>query len=139
MRADWEYIACFVIIGLLGLWGAFKNFRPHRLEGGYNLGGKLRYWSDKLLGIKGLPEIVEVKYLGVVTTDIKRGGFMGAMMGDFLFGDVGAVVGGLAPKGSKTLTRFAVKYDNGQVKIEDCYNKSVRYGELMRYVKWEDL
>ena len=139
MGVDWEYIACFVIIGLLGLYGAFKNFRPHRLEGGYNLGGKLRYWSDKLLGIKGLPEIVEVKFLGVVTTDIKRGGFMGAMLGSFWGGDLGMVVGGLAPKNSKMLCRFAVRYDNGEVKLMDCYKGSELYKKYMSYVCWEDL
>lgn len=88
---------------------------------------------------KRWPEIVEVKYMGPVSTEVKRGGFMGALVGNFLLGDLGLVVGGLAPRGSKTLYRFAVKYDNGKVKIEDCYNNDGRYQELMRFVNWDDL
>ena len=88
---------------------------------------------------KRRPVIVEVKYMGPVGTEVKTGGLGGAMVGGFLFGDAGAIVGGMAPKGSRTLTRFAVKYDNGRVKVEDCYSNSMRYDELMSYVRWDDL
>ena len=97
--------------------------------------GKLK----KKLGIRGLPEIIEVKYLGTITTDSKRGGFKGAFLGGFLYGDTGAAIGGMMPTGSKTLCRFAVRYDNGEVKLVDCHKTDPRYKKFMSYVRWEDL
>ena len=94
--------------------------------------------DNKKRGIKPkriIPLIVEVKYLGVVGTEVKRGGFMGAMIGSFWGGDLGMVVGGLAPRGVRTRCRFEVKYENGKVKIEDCYEGDGRYNELMCHVK----
>jgi hypothetical protein len=94
---------------------------------------------DKIVPIKDKPEIVEVKYLGAVRTDSKRGGLGGAILGGFLFGPLGVPIGGLTPKGTKTLCRFAVRYDDGEMKIQDCYKDSAQYNELMRYVLWDDL
>ena len=61
------------------------------------------------------------------------------MVGGILYGDVGAAIGGLTPTGSKTLSRFAVQYDTGEVKIHDCSSDSALYKKLMSYVKWDDL
>ena len=85
------------------------------------------------------PLIEEVKYLGPVGTKVKSGGFTGALIGGMLFGDAGAIVGGMTPKGSRTIYRFAVRYDNGKVKVEDVLEGSARHDELMCHVKWEDL
>lgn len=97
--------------------------------------GKL--WAK--LGIKGSTDIVEVKYLGTVTTDSKRGGLKGALLGGFLYGPLGVPIGGLTPIGTKTLCRFAVRYDDGEVKMLDCYKGDARYIKFMSYVRWEDL
>ena len=85
------------------------------------------------------PTIAEVKYIGPLPSKVTSGGFVGAMIGDFLAGDIGMLVGGLAPRGSKTLYRFAVKYSDGKIIMEDCYKDSSRYVALMRFVNWDDL
>ena len=85
------------------------------------------------------PKIVAAKYLGEVVVGTKRGGFKGAMVGGILYGDVGAAVGGMAPKGVETRSRFAVQYDTGEVKIQDCIKDSTAYKTYMSYVQWDDL
>ena len=85
------------------------------------------------------PTIVEVKYMGPLPTKVKSGGFVGAMIGDFLAGDIGMLVGGLAPRSAKTLYRFAVKYSDGKIIMEDCYENSSRYVVLMRFVNWDEI
>lgn len=82
--------------------------------------------------------IVEVEYLGVVGTEVKQGGFMGAMIGSFLGGDLGMVVGGMAPRGIKTRCRFRIRYENGKEKTEDCYEGDGRYDQLMNIIRMQE-
>ena len=84
--------------------------------------------------------IVEVKLLGGGTTNYKRNGLGGAVVGAMVAGPVGALIGGTASSGKgKQKQKFAVKYGDGSVSIVECDRRSRRYKELMGYVKWEEL
>lgn len=84
-------------------------------------------------------QIVEVKYLGAGATTQKRGGLGGAVVGGFIAGPLGAVVGASIPKNAEGLQRFAVKYGDGRVVIKEVHPNSWEYKELMKYVKWEKI
>lgn len=133
-------------LGLIAAWGliAFLIIRyyvikhlPNRLEGGYNLIGKIRYRVDKLLGIKGLPEIVEVKYLGAETRPA-RGSRGRAFFTAITFGLLESLLVA-SLEGHDTCHRFLVRYENGEIKTVLCREDDPRYAELMSYVRWEDL
>ena len=129
-----EKVVFIVLLVGAAVWAVISllsRFIPRRLEGGYNVAGKVAYKGAKFLGIKDPPAIVEVKYLGAIQTDSKRGGLGGALLGGILYGPLGVPIGGLTPKGTKTLCRFAVRYDNGDMRIQDCYEGSVQYNELL--------
>lgn len=81
-------------------------------------------------------KIVEVRPLGVIGTQFKRGGLGGAMFGGLIGGFPGACVGGMLRSGKAVLVvRFAVKYGDGQVKLRDCMYGSREYKMLMKHVK----
>lgn len=83
--------------------------------------------------------IVEVKMLGTGATSQKRGGLGGALLGGFVAGPVGAVVGATIPTNGEQKVRFAVKYGDGRVEVKELHPNSWEYKELMKHVKWEDL
>lgn len=123
-----------IIAAIIILVAAFRKKLLHYLVVG------LERWEilKDRLGIKGLPEIVEVKYLGEVVRD-KQGGIKGAMLGGMLEGTLGAIIGAVIPIGTETLCRFAVQYDNGELKIQDCRKGSELYKKFMNYVNWDEL
>lgn len=82
-------------------------------------------------------KIVEAKILGAGSTDFRS--FGGAMVGGLVAGPIGAVIGGTQGGKGKQRMRFAVKYDDGSVKIKDVTVDSFEYKELMKYVSWEDI
>ena len=130
MIDTWVYILALGII--------FAGLLTAKLKDSY----KFRPKPDKgkrSPGFQGIPTIVEVKYLGTVSGEPRRGGFKGAVLGGLLFGDAGALIGGLAPVESKPMHRFEVRYDNGTVIIEDCSKGSARYDAYMRHVRCRSL
>lgn len=83
--------------------------------------------------------IVEVKMLGVGATSQKRGGLGGAILGGFVAGPIGAVVGAAIPTNGEQKVRFAVRYGDGRVEVKEYHPNSWEYKELIKHVKWEDL
>ncbi len=84
--------------------------------------------------------IVEVKLLGGGSTKYKRGGLGGAAFGGFIGGAPGAIVGAVLPGGKGVQKqRFAVKYGDGHVEIQEWEIGSGTYKKLMQYVKWEEI
>jgi len=85
-------------------------------------------------------KIVEVKMLGAGSTEYKRSGVGGAIVGGMVAGPLGAMVGGTASSGKgKQKQRFAVKYSDGSVEIKEVHVNSREYRELMKFVSWEDI
>lgn len=85
-------------------------------------------------------DIVEVKYLGGGTVREKKYGMKGVLVGGFFGGVPGAVVGSVLPSGKqKQKQKFAVKYEDGSVRIVECYPNSFTYQNLIKHVKWEEL
>lgn len=83
--------------------------------------------------------IAEVKIIGG-STEYQRGGLGGALIGGMLGGGIGAAVGAVTRNGKAVQKqRFAVKYQNGRTGTEEHRVGSLRYNELMRYVKWEEI
>ena len=83
--------------------------------------------------------IVEVKLLGAGMTVQKSGGLGGFVVGSMIAGPVGGAIGASAKRNFYQRERFAVKYSDGHVEIEEVVQDSNRYKELMKYVKWEDI
>lgn len=81
--------------------------------------------------------IVEVKPLGAGSTDF--GSVGGALLGCMLAGPIGAVIGGTHGGKGKQKQRFAIKYDDGSVKVKEVTPGNMEYHLLMKYVKWEDI
>lgn len=89
---------------------------------------------------KKTAEIVSVKYLGGGTVQNKKYGMKGAMIGGFFGGVPGAVVGSVLPNGKqRQKEKFAVKYEDGSVRIVECWPNSNTYRELMKRMEWEEL
>ena len=130
MIATWVYILAAVIIFIVLLLAKLRDirkFRPKPAKG------------EPSPGFQGIPAIVEVKYLGTVPGEQKRGGFKGAVLGGLFFGDAGSLIGGLAPLESEPLHRFEVRYDNGKVIIDDCSEGSARYDAYKRHLYGKEL
>ena len=83
--------------------------------------------------------IVEVKLLGAGMTVQKSGGLGGFVVGSMIAGPVGGAIGATSKRNFYQRERFAVKYSDGHVEIEEVVQDSNRYKELMKYVKWEDI
>lgn len=83
--------------------------------------------------------IVEVKLLGAGMTVQKSGGLGGFVVGSMIAGPVGGAIGASSKRNFYQRERFAVKYSDGRVEIEEVVQDSNRYKELMKYVKWEDI
>ena len=83
--------------------------------------------------------IVEVKLLGAGMTVQKGGGLGGFIVGDLVAGPLGAMVGASAKHNHHQKQRFAVKYSDGHIEIEEVTRNSARFATLMKYVKWEEV
>lgn len=83
------------------------------------------------------PAVVETKYLGAVTKD-RYGNAGGALWGGLLFGPIGAILGSMQHKGTQVWHQFAVKYDNGTVKIVECLGGSQEHEMLLSFAKWDE-
>ena len=80
--------------------------------------------------------IVEVIPLGVSGTQFKRGGLGGVLLGGFVGGVPGAVVGGMLRSGKAVpVESFAVKYGNGRMVVRQCAQGSSEYKVLVGYIK----
>ena len=74
------------------------------------------------------------KVILVSTSSRKKAGSMAArMLVGSLFGEIGAVVGGMSAK-SREIATFYVSYQDGHTKTETVNVDSARFRELMRYV-----
>lgn len=84
--------------------------------------------------------IVEVKLIGGGSVKEHKYGAKGAVVGGLIAGVPGAIVGAALPNGKQTQKqKFAVKYQDGHVKIEEHNPGTKRYNELIAYLKWEDI
>lgn len=81
---------------------------------------------------RGRTTIVEAALVSMGSR--KKAGSMAArMLVGSLFGEIGAVVGGMSAKSRETAT-FYVSYQDGHTKTETVNVDSARFRELMRYV-----
>ena len=83
--------------------------------------------------------IVEVKLLGAGMTVQKSGGLGGFVVGSMIAGPVGGAIGASAKHNHHQKQRFAVKYSDGHIEIEEVTRNSARFATLMKYVKWEEV
>ena len=72
------------------------------------------------------------------TTELVKGGWLGALIGDMVADDIGALVGYTATVGTREIQRFAIHYTNGAFCVEEVEVGSRRYNELMTHVRWDD-
>ncbi|MGN0629263.1 MAG: hypothetical protein ACI4IW_06505 [Oscillospiraceae bacterium] len=131
-------ISVAVALGIVFVLMVIKNLPPRKKGSDDSSFGSAVYKVRDAIGGDSR-KIVSVKYLGEVGARSKRGGLGGALLGGFLFGPLGAPIGAFSQKGAIPLSRFAVKYENGDVEFQDCCKGSRMYDTLMSYVSWEDL
>lgn len=81
-------------------------------------------------------QISDVTYLGAQSVVTKRGGLKGAIAGDWLFGDIGALLGAAVPLEEKVQHRFIVRYENGEVKTIECFDGTELYEKLIKVAIW---
>ena len=81
-------------------------------------------------------QISDVTYLGAQSVVTKRGGLRGAIVGDWLFGDIGALLGSAVPLEEKIQHRFIVRYENGEVKTIECFDGTELYEKLIKIAIW---
>lgn len=118
----------WVMIGIIALYGMLRNRYPSTLAA-------IQNWLGKF--VKAEPEIVVVKYLGTETKPAK-GSHRRIVLTNLLFGFMESLLVA-SMEGHDLYHRFAVYYDNGEIKIVDCMEGSEQYNALMNYVSWEDL
>jgi len=84
-------------------------------------------------------KIIDEAVLLNSTTELVKGGWLGALIGNMVADDIGALVGYTATVGTREMQRFAVHYTNGTSRIEEVEVGSRRYNELMTHVRWDDV
>lgn len=82
-------------------------------------------------------KIVTIKRTQIIGTDAKNktGSAAGrALVGDFIAGPVGGVVGATTAK-RQGYTKFLVEYENGRKEVETVKDNGPRFNELIKYVE----
>lgn len=132
MESTWglaNFMWVALLIGLVALAiyesGKTEAQRKQEIEQ-----ARQRYEQDRLSR-----KIVEVVYLGIGGRKDKCGGVKGAMLGGFLHGLPGALIGAALPINRVIVHWFAIKYGNGEVAVREVEHGSCEYKSLMNRVR----